>query len=462
MAKDMLRERLAKFIPPKEEWTPVDEALYGVEDIYNVPDDKAKKLREDAIRYSFKHHYENNRFYHNYCKNAGVGPDDIKTEEDFGKIPLVPDTFFKSYPDIEEDRGKGFLQWLENIYTGELPKIELKKKKPSYDDVIEELAKKNICMTYSTGTSGKFSFTPRDWVTYSRTELAGAFMIKFFCQYTDMSTMAPFPPKDCGIAVTVPNPLKLNLFMGKIFEGIIKDLYSDSKITYLVDRTITIELFKVMLGRTKGIKSSMIRGMMSFSQKKLMSGLIKQLEKWEEEKKKVMVVGTPIIIDQLMSRMEKEGVRFHFEDGLSGYGGGWKTLTGEIVSPKEFREKIKEYFGIPEENCRDIYGMSEGIMLNTDCEFHYKHIPYFSQPYILDEEMNPLPYGEYGTFAFLDPLANSYPGFIITGDKVKLLEHCPECDRPGPVLAPEISRMEGTEPKGCAEVMEKALEEMRG
>ena len=58
MAKDLLRERLAKYIPPKEEWTPVDEALYGVEDIYNVPEDKAKKLREDAIRYSFKHHYD--------------------------------------------------------------------------------------------------------------------------------------------------------------------------------------------------------------------------------------------------------------------------------------------------------------------------------------------------------------------------------------------------------------------
>jgi hypothetical protein len=49
---------IGKYIPPKEEWTPVDEALYGVEDIYNVPEDKAKKLREDAIRYSFKHHYD--------------------------------------------------------------------------------------------------------------------------------------------------------------------------------------------------------------------------------------------------------------------------------------------------------------------------------------------------------------------------------------------------------------------
>jgi hypothetical protein len=123
MAKDMLRERLAKFIPPREQWTPVDEALYGVDDIYNVPEEKAKKLREDAIRYSFRHHYEGNEFYHEYCNESGVTPDDIKTEEDFKLIPLVPDTFFKSYPNIEENGGKGFLDWLEKIYNRNFPKL---------------------------------------------------------------------------------------------------------------------------------------------------------------------------------------------------------------------------------------------------------------------------------------------------------------------------------------------------
>ncbi|VUT25133.1 MAG: hypothetical protein MOIL_00876 [Candidatus Methanolliviera sp. GoM_oil] len=29
-------------------------------------------LREDAIRYSFKHHCEGNKFYHNYCKDRGM------------------------------------------------------------------------------------------------------------------------------------------------------------------------------------------------------------------------------------------------------------------------------------------------------------------------------------------------------------------------------------------------------
>ncbi|KAA0010964.1 MAG: hypothetical protein FE037_04430 [Thermoplasmata archaeon] len=66
-------------------------------------------------------------------------------------------------------------------------------------------------------------------------------------------------------------------------------------------------------------------------------------------------------------------------------------------------------------------------------------------------------YGETGRFAFLDALADSYPGFIISGDEVKLLEHCPVCDRPGPVLEPEVKRARGEEVRGCAEEIRRML-----
>jgi hypothetical protein len=72
---------------------------------------------------------------------------------------------------------------------------------------------------------------------------------------------------------------------------------------------------------------------------------------------------------------------------------------------------------------------------------------------VLDDEFEQVGYGESGRFAFLDSAALSYPGFITTGDKVKLLEHCPVCDRPGPVLEPEVKRVVGTEMRGCAEEM---------
>jgi len=76
---------------------------------------------------------------------------------------------------------------------------------------------------------------------------------------------------------------------------------------------------------------------------------------------------------------------------------------------------------------------------------------------VLDEEFKQVEYGEWGRFAFLDAAAMSYPGFIVTGDQVRLLEHCPVCDRPGPVLEPEVKRAPGEEIRGCAEEMRSML-----
>ena len=86
------------------------------------------------------------------------------------------------------------------------------------------------------------------------------------------------------------------------------------------------------------------------------------------------------------------------------------------------------------------------------------HVPYYYyHPMVLDEEFNQVGYGESGRFAFLDSAAMSYPGFIVTGDQVKLLEHCPVCDRPGPVLEPEVKRVKGEEIRGCAEEVRRML-----
>ncbi|MGZ4904909.1 MAG: LuxE/PaaK family acyltransferase [Halobacteriota archaeon] len=65
--------------------------------------------------------------------------------------------------------------------------------------------------------------------------------------------------------------------------------------------------------------------------------------------------------------------------------------------------------------------------------------------------------GPRGRFAFLDGLAYSYPGFIITGDEVRMLEHCSVCDRPGPVLEPEVKRASSVEMRGCAEEVRRVL-----
>ena len=91
-------------------------------------------------------------------------------------------------------------------------------------------------------------------------------------------------------------------------------------------------------------------------------------------------------------------------------------------------------------------------------EGHYLHAPYtYYKPLVLDDDLTPIGYGEWGRFAFLDAIAQSYPGFIISGDRVRLLEHCPVCDRPGPVLEPEVERAKGEEVRGCAEEVRRVI-----
>ena len=71
--------------------------------------------------------------------------------------------------------------------------------------------------------------------------------------------------------------------------------------------------------------------------------------------------------------------------------------------------------------------------------------------------MTPSGYDERGHFAFLDAIAQSYPGFIVSGDRARMLERCPVCDRPGPALEPEIERAKGEEIHGCAEELRRIL-----
>ena len=425
---DMLRERLAKFIPPREEWSPVDEALYGVKDIYNVPEEKAKKLRENAIRYSFKYHYEKNYFYHAYCKEMGVKPDDMKTEEDFNKIPLVPDTFFKSYPDIEEDGGKNFLKWLEKIYTGELPKIAIEKN-TTISKMQSKLNKKGIKLCHTSGTSKKISILPHT------NESIGHYVHTYTCALSEMLSY-----KDKIKMICFSSRMPMDIAIGNVFK--------------MAENTGVWNMLYLL--ENLGIDLSIMKKRTDEKKKKMLESSLKKLEKMGEDEDYLFFLPPPFL-PPILKIMDVHGLKFNFRNAnaLTG-GGGW------IMTQESYRDALFEYFGISQDRHIDLYTTTELDVCVSQCKGHYYHLPpSVLYPFVLDEEMNPLPCGEYGRFSFLDSLANSYPGFIITGDRVKLLEHCPECDRPGPVLAPEISRVPGVESRGCAEVMAKVLEEMR-
>jgi long-chain-fatty-acid---luciferin-component ligase len=177
-------------------------------------------------------------------------------------------------------------------------------------------------------------------------------------------------------------------------------------------------------------------------------------------KHKLTLVGAPFLIAAVMDRLEQTGRRFDLAERVGILtGGGWKIYEGRRVTSAEFRQRARQILGVEDANCLDVYGMVEGNGWMAQCpEGHYLHAPYtYYKPMVLGPDLKPRPYGEWGRFAFLDAAAYSYPGFIMTGDMVRMLAHCPVCDRPGPVLEPEIRRATGEELRGCGEEVRRMM-----
>lgn len=442
---------LKNYAPPRELWTPPDSALFSTKMIYNVQQNEAEQLRFKAIKYAFKHHYSNSFFYNRFCKDLKVIPDDIKTDRDYKKIPLISDIIFKDHPDA----GKEFVEWLGKIFVGELPNIQTLKKRSSYDEVIDAFQLNDITLVYSSGTSGSFSFVPRDKITWNRQ--------MYVCSSIFLMSPYDFSKKNSTIIWLGPNPVKTHLYIGRLTLTL-TELFNNANIHFGIERKLTTKAIKLLMGTSEGgfekLKSSIIRPFILKEENKIIERVIDIIDKSEKKGNEIAIGGTPFFVEMLMSKIEKKGLRFNIEKGMVITAGGWKAFSGFEIPGETFRNRANKIFGIPQENCRDIYGMVECNALNASCEGHYKHIPHsIVYPMALDEDSEPVGFGEYGRYAFLDPMANSYPGFIMTGDRVKILEKCPVCNKPGPVICEDISRLSGIQDRGCGAALARMFSE---
>jgi hypothetical protein len=437
---DTLDHQLKNYLPQQN--TPLYDALAKPKDLFRIPLVEAEKLQYSCIKHAFIHHYNNNKFYHKFCKEQAITPDDIKTNQDLTKIPLIPDKFFKDYPS-----GKDFALWLANIYTGEVPNITIRQKKPTYDDVIKTFNEAGIIVSYSSGTGGRYTFIPRNKQTFLNAEYALA--------KTIVGMAYPLWKYDSYGYLLMPNPKKNFIFAGKALE-VYYDAVKD--VNAAIDREVTTELVQMTMGNKKGLKSKIVRYFSYRQQRKMVDNIISWLEKRDKAKDTITLVGAPYILYAVMEKLEREGKSFDFGDhGGVATGGGWKGLKN--MTPEEFRNEVNKVLGIPGKFVLDEYSMVEGNGWMIHCpEGHYLHVPYsYYKALVLNEEFKPAEYGEWGRFAFLDGISTSHPSFIVTGDQVKLLEHCPVCDRPGPVLEPVVKRASGEDLRGCAEEVRRML-----
>jgi hypothetical protein len=108
---------------------------------------------------------------------------------------------------------------------------------------------------------------------------------------------------------------------------------------------------------------------------------------------------------------------------------------------------------LPLDRIMEGYSMTEMNAFTLRCDHGRFHIPPLIEPVIFDEGLSPME-GEdlRGIFGFMDPLAISYPGFIISGDEVHFIDgDCP-CGLSGAAVT-EIGRARSREVKGCGGIM---------
>ena len=433
-----------KYIPVESTWTPADKAVYGNSDPYRVPQAEADSIRLDAIRYQFRRHYEQNRTYHQFCKDAGITPADINVLADLDRIPLIPSEFFKESPP-----GREFASWLANIYTGEIPAVKITGREPSRDEVVNAFNKAGMVVTYSSGTGGRHTFTPRDQRSFNTCEYAMAKGV--------VSMFYPHWNPQIRSYLLLPNPFKTSLYAGKL-ATVFYDITEE--VDCAIDREIDTELIRHTMGDDKSLKGKIVKTVAARGERKAVSDMIAFIERKHKAKEQIGFVGSPYLLHSVISKLKEEGKSFDFEDrGVVLTGGGWKVHENERISEESFRKELDEILGLGPNNVIDLYGMVEGNAWLTQCtEGHHLHIPScYLHPMVLDDDFRPVGYGEVGRFAFLDASIYSYPAFIITGDRVKMLEQCPVCGRPGPVLEPGITRATGQGSRGCGEEVRKVI-----
>ena len=91
-----LDECLLKYIPPRNTWSPIDEALYKPKDLYRIPLKEAEELQLKSIKFTFNYHYINNRFYQGFCKENNITPSSIISREYHQSCkPELPGRVFK-------------------------------------------------------------------------------------------------------------------------------------------------------------------------------------------------------------------------------------------------------------------------------------------------------------------------------------------------------------------------------
>ncbi len=434
---------------------------------------EAQELRHHAFLLNHQHYLDCIPFYKGIAEGEHCDRDvDIQTIKN--KMMLSAD-FFKSYEQRWLDNAdyKRMNSWLSHIFDRTVD-VDVSGVQ-SIDGWIERLEKKDIHITYSSGTSGAFSFVPRDKKEWDLTRKANVACIEPLLanRILDKNRSDNFL-NSLNLLLPLSSLLKLvgkkllgdfdaallgfksgrmgNQFLISELIPLFNDYY------FLYDIDISGSALRLLRrgARTEDeiqIVQSLRDKMVTQREQNYLE-LIARIENSTAKGQEVLIFGAPYQFKELCEVLAEKNRRLVLKErSVAVIGGGWKTFTGEAISRKALVDMISNSLNLPHEMILEGYSMTETSVLTMRCPYGRFHIPPVIEPVILDDALNPIEGDDIrGAFGFMDALATSHPGFIISSDYVHMVNSACECGLHGPAIL-EIGRLPGAEVKGCGGIM---------
>ncbi len=434
---------------------------------------RARELRRQAILLNHRYYLEAIPAYRRLAAEEGIGPlDDIEPIKQ--RLMLSAD-LFKSYDQrwLDDRAFERMNAWLSEVFHQRVA-VDVAGV-GSIDEWIERLAAAGIRLVYSSGTSGAFSFIPRDGPAWELSRLASTCYLTPLLLHEKIGTR--WQRLVIGPATDLLSPDAFVKLAGRSglpdFDALFLDFSHGRtgnqsleqelapmfrKHTFLYETDLSPTVLRLA---TRGPRTEEDRALLLRLQEVVVGRKAENYRRAVErvrastaEGQKVFIFGTPFQCKELCEEIAANGQPVALRSGsLALFGGGWKSFTGEKIPRAELVALIANQLGLPADRILEGYSMVEINTFMLRCDHGRFHIPPLIEPVILDEALSPMA-GEdlRGTFGFLDPLAVAYPGFIISGDEVHLVDgDCP-CGLSGPAVL-EIGRAQAREIKGCGGIM---------
>jgi phenylacetate-coenzyme A ligase PaaK-like adenylate-forming protein len=180
---------------------------------------------------------------------------------------------------------------------------------------------------------------------------------------------------------------------------------------------------------------------------------LREYERLVKTGRALRLLGFPAFMSELFREIKIRGLPklTHAHESWILTGGGWKNHRGEVISKSEFAEFAHECTGLPAQNVRDMFGMTEHGVAYFDCEAGQFHIPVYARVVIRDPwTLKKMPSGQSGLMQLVSPILTSYPSIsLLTTDEARVLTEPCVCGRAGPRLE-YVGRLGLKQYEGCA------------